>query len=72
MILGEYPEKTCLSYRDGGYNKCLLACFDSNKKVLYAKINNKIVARAMVRLTKGSYNKEKGNRGNTNETLFYR
>ncbi len=32
MILGEYPEKTCLSYRDGGYNKCLLACFDSNKK----------------------------------------
>ncbi len=66
MILGEYPEKTCLSYRDGGYNKCLLACFDSNKKVLYAKINNKIVARAMVRLTKGSYNKEKGNNKSIN------
>lgn len=62
MILGEYPERTCLSYKNGGYNKCLLACFDSNKKILYAKINNKIVARAMVRLTKGSYNKGKQNK----------
>lgn len=55
MILGERPLRTCLSYKDGGYNRCLLACFDSNKKILYAKINGKIVARAMVRLTKGSY-----------------
>ena len=46
---------TCLSYRNGAYNSCLLACFDSNKKILYAKIDGKIVARAMVRLTKGSY-----------------
>lgn len=55
MILGQYPKRTCLNYKDGGYSSCLLACFDSNKKILYAKINNKIVARAMVRLTKGSY-----------------
>ena len=59
MILGEYPKRTCLNYKGGGYNSCLLACFDSNKKILYAKINGKIVARAMVRLTKGSYNKVK-------------
>jgi len=55
MILGERPLRTCLSYKNGGYNRCLLACFDSNKKILYAKINGQIVARAMVRLTKGSY-----------------
>ncbi len=57
MILGEQPQHTCLSYISGIYNRCLLACFDSNKKILYAKVNGKIVARAMVRLTKGSYNK---------------
>ena len=61
MILGEYPRRTCLHYRSGGYNSCLLACFDSNKKILYAKVNDKIVARAMVRLTKGSYTKVKSN-----------
>ena len=61
MILGEYPRRTCLSYKSGGYNDCLLACFDSNKKILYAKINDKIVARAMVRLTKGTYSKERKN-----------
>lgn len=61
MILGKYPEKTCLCYYDGTYNRCLLACFDSNKKILYAKINDKIVARAMVRLTKGSYTSIKSN-----------
>lgn len=57
MTLGEYPQHTCLSYRNGLYRHCLMACFDSNKKILYAKINNRIVARAMVRLTKGTYNK---------------
>lgn len=55
MILGEEPMRTCLSYKDGAYNKCLLACFDSNKKILYAKYNGKVVARAMTRLTKGTY-----------------
>ena len=58
MILGEQPQRTCLSYIDGMYNKCLLACFDSNKKILYAKSNGKIVARAMVRLTKGRFRNE--------------
>lgn len=56
MILGVEPQRTCLSYKDGMYNRCLLACFDSNKKIIYAKINGKIVARAMIRLTKGMYN----------------
>lgn len=55
MILGEIPKTTCLSYKHGVYNRCLLACFDSNKKILYAKINGKPVSRAMVRLTKGKY-----------------
>ena len=58
MVLGECPQRTCLSYINGMYNKCLLACFDSNKKILYATINGKIVARAMVRLTKGIFNSE--------------
>jgi len=56
MTLGVEPQRTCLSYKDGMYNRCLLACFDSNKKIIYAKINGKIVARAMIRLTKGMYN----------------
>ena len=55
MVLGEKPQSTCLSYKDGIYNYCLLSCFDSNKKVLYAKINSKIVGRAMIRLTKGKF-----------------
>lgn len=55
MVLGEVPERTCLSYKNGAYHHCLLACFDSNKKILYAKINDKVIARAMVRLTKGKY-----------------
>ena len=55
MILGEKPQHTCLSYINGMYNECLLACFDSNKKILYAKIDGKIVARAMIRLTKGTF-----------------
>lgn len=55
MLLGESPQHTCLSYKGGMYNHCLMACFDSNKKILYAKIGGKIVARAMVRLTKGTY-----------------
>ena len=60
MILGEKPTVTCLSYKSGSYNTCLLACFDSNKKILYAKSNGIIVARAMVRLTKGTFDKNNG------------
>lgn len=59
MILGESPQHTCLSYKNGAYNKCLMACFDSNKKIIYAKINDEIVGRAMVRLTKGTYSSYK-------------
>lgn len=52
MLLGTQPYSTCLSYRNGAYCSCLLACFDSNKKVLYAEIGGKIVGRASIRLTK--------------------
>lgn len=52
MLLGTQPYETCLSYRGGAYCNCLLACFDSNKKVLYAEQNGHVVARACVRLTK--------------------
>lgn len=54
MRIGEVPQHTCLNYKDGTYRECLLACFDSNKKFLYATLNGKPVARAMLRLTKGS------------------
>jgi hypothetical protein len=56
MRIGEVPQFTCLNYRDGAYRECLLACFDSNKKFLYAMLNGKPVARAMLRLTKGRAN----------------
>ena len=53
MLLGVQPQRTCLSYIDGAYRECLLSGFDSNKKVLYATIDGKIVGRAFLRLTKG-------------------
>jgi hypothetical protein len=55
MVLGLTPYRTCLSYIDGQYSECLLANFDSNKKVLYAKKDGKIVGRALIRLTKGRF-----------------
>ncbi len=55
MEIGEKPTRTCMSYRDGIYKKCLLSCFDSNKKVVFMERNEKIVFRAIVRLTKGSF-----------------
>ena len=57
MRIGELPQRTCLNYADGAYRECLLSCFDSNKKFLYATINGRPVARAMLRLTKGSAKK---------------
>ena len=51
--IGEVPQRTCLNYLNGAHRECLLACFDSNKKILYATANEKPVARAMLRLTKG-------------------
>lgn len=53
MRIGDVPEYTCLNYRTGSHRECLLACFDSNKKFLFATLNGKPVARAMLRLTKG-------------------
>lgn len=52
MLLGVQPYETCLSYRGGCYRHCLLACFDSNKKVLYAMRDGQIIGRACIRLTK--------------------
>lgn len=57
MRIGELPLRTCLNYANGAYRECLLACFDSNKKFLYATVNDRPVARAMLRLTKGSARK---------------
>lgn len=53
MLLGVHPQRTCLAYDQGIYKNCLLSGFDSNKKVLYAKIGGELVGRAYLRLTKG-------------------
>ena len=55
MQIGETPSYSCLSYRSGLNSDCLLSCFDSNKKFLFIRKNGKVVFRAMIRLTKGSY-----------------
>lgn len=55
MRLGETPYRTCLSYIDGAHRDCLLSGFDSNKKILLARKNGKVVGRAVIRLTKGSF-----------------
>lgn len=55
MRIGEVPTSTCLSYRDGVHSECLLSCFDSNKKVMQASTDGRIVFRAIVRLTKGCF-----------------
>ena len=66
--IGVIPQRTCLNYRDGAYRECLLACFDSNKKILYATVNGKPTARAMLRLTKG---REKSDRGAKQPSLEF-
>lgn len=55
MMVGVKPQRTCMSYVDGAYNQCLLSNFDSNKHILYAYIDGEPVARALLRLTKGSF-----------------
>lgn len=52
MNIGTKPSRTCMKYDDGQYRECLLANFDSNKKVLFAKKGGQIVGRAIIRLTK--------------------
>ncbi|MDN4106411.1 hypothetical protein QYF56_23885 [Paenibacillus polymyxa] len=57
LRLGEYPVPTCLHWNDGSYSRCLLSNFDTNKKILLAKNRRgNIVARAIIRITKGSDN----------------
>lgn len=53
MLLGVHPYSTCLDYSSGAYRECLLSSFDSNKKILYATLEGRIVGRAFLRLTKG-------------------
>lgn len=53
MRIGEVPYHTCLSYQTGTHKECLLACHDSNKKILCVSFKGKIVLRAAIRLTKG-------------------
>ena len=51
--LGEIPVSTCMSYKGGSYNHCLLSNFDANKKIFLVKNpDDTIVARAILRLTK--------------------
>lgn len=53
--IGQDPVSTCLHWNNGMYSRCLLSNFDTNKKVLLAKDKKgKTIARAILRLTKGS------------------
>lgn len=55
LRLGTLPRHTCLSYSDGAHRECLLSGYDSNKKILLAEKNGIVVARAIIRLTKGAF-----------------
>ena len=55
MRLGELPHSTCLSCWTGNLRDCLLAAFDSNKKMILIRKGEDIVARACIRLTKGAF-----------------
>ena len=65
MAVGVTPCETCLSYKSGIYRDCLLSAFDSNKKILYAEMDGKIVARAFIRLTKGAHEEPGTKKENT-------
>ena len=49
------PRTTCLSCWDGNQRDCLLAAFDSNKKMILIRKGEDIVGRACIRLTKGAF-----------------
>jgi len=53
LRVGVEPQETCQSWRNGGFNECLLAYVaDSNKKVLnVADGEGRIVARSIIKLT---------------------
>lgn len=55
LRLGEKPQHTCLSYINGSHSECILSTYDSNKKIVFAKLNGVLVGRAIMRLTKGSF-----------------
>ena len=59
MNIGVKPARTCMHYKDGTYNECLLSTFDANKKVIYVSENGMIIGRAIMRLTKYSDKKKK-------------
>ena len=46
-----------LAYATGSQRECLLAAFDSNKKIVLVKKDEAVVARACLRLTKGAFQK---------------
>lgn len=52
--IGVYPTKTCMHYEHGAHRRSLLSNFDSNKKIMTAYKDGKLVARAILRLTTGS------------------
>lgn len=58
--LGETPVSTCMHWNKsnaiagGRYNHCLLSNFDSNKKLIKVERDGKVIARAILRLTKVS------------------
>jgi len=53
LKVGVEPQETCQSWRNGGFNECLLAYVaDSNKKVLnVADGEGRVVARSIIKLT---------------------
>ena len=60
MRMGTQPYETCMSYNGGQYNECLLSYFDANKKIVYMRDGNgKVVARAVLRLTKAKIGRKK-------------
>ena len=49
---GVIPTSTCQAWDTGSYKHCLLSIFDLNKKLIVVKEGDKVVARAILRLTK--------------------
>lgn len=70
LRIGTLPHRTCLSYMDGMHRDCVLAGFDSNKKLLLAKKGGRVVGRAVIRLTKGSDISPEAQRWNEDKLEF--
>lgn len=64
MELGENPTRSCMNYVSGQYRRCLLSIFDSTKQYVGVYDNGKLVARAILRLTKTT-------KGTTNSVLGF-